>query len=359
MRRARSERERKTSQAIASRASLTARARAEGCRRVGEDGASVAAVAREFGIGWATAMAAVREHGRPRVDDPSRMDGVEAMGLEETVFSAASATRATSFITGIIDLTRRGGGSARLLDVVAGRSASALARWMHQRTIAWRAGIGVAALDPYRGYASALRASLPHATRVLDAFPGVRWGFAAVDQVRCRIQRQQSGHRGRAGDPLYGIRRLLRRAPDHHSNHSWTRLLAELDAGDTPDEQLARTWIAAQELRLLFHCPDRARAAQALDRWLTYCADSNIPELARLAATIKSWRSELLAYFTTGGLSNGPTEAINLLIKKIKRIGHGFRNFDNYRLRLLLHCGVDWHTIQATPIRGRLPRSVV
>ena len=31
---------------------------------------------------------------------------------------------------------------------------------------------------------------------------------------------------------------------------------------------------------------------------------------------------------------------MNLLIKKIKRTGHGFRNFDNYRLRLLLHCGV-------------------
>ncbi len=34
---------------------------------------------------------------------------------------------------------------------------------------------------------------------------------------------------------------------------------------------------------------------------------------------------------------------MNLLIKKIKRSGHGFRNFDNYRLRLLLHCGVDWN----------------
>ena len=49
---------------------------------------------------------------------------------------------------------------------------------------------------------------------------------------------------------------------------------------------------------------------------------------------------------------------MNLLIKKIKRTGHGFRNFDNYRLRLLLHCGVDWDTIRATPIRGRLPRSM-
>lgn len=28
----------------------------------------------------------------------------------------------------------------------------------------------------------------------------------------------------------------------------------------------------------------------------------------------------------------------NLLIKKIERVGHGFRNFDNYQLRLLLRC---------------------
>jgi hypothetical protein len=51
-----------TETSLAARASLTGRARAEICRRVGEDGASVAAVAREFGIGWRTAMAAVREH---------------------------------------------------------------------------------------------------------------------------------------------------------------------------------------------------------------------------------------------------------------------------------------------------------
>jgi transposase len=347
-----------TSAVIAPRASLTERARAEICRRVGQDGASVAAVARDFGIGWRTAMAAVSEHGTPRVDDASRLDGVEVVGLDETAFQAASATRSTSFVTGIVDLTRRRGGSARLLDVVDDRSASALVSWINQRDRGWRAGIGVAALDPYRGYASALRASLPHAVRVVDAFHVVRLGFAAVDEVRRRIQREQTGHRGRTGDPLYGIRRLLRRAVDHHSERSWARLLAGLDAGDTTDEQLARAWIAAQDLRLIYHSTDRARAEQALYRWLSYCADADIPELARLAATIDSWRTELLAYFDTAKVSNGPTEAINLLIKKIKRVGHGFRNFDNYRLRLLLHCGVDWDTVRATPIRGRLPRSV-
>ena len=248
--------------------------------------------------------------------------------MEETAFQAASASRSTSFVTGIVDLTR-GRGPARLLDVVAGRSASALVSWVNQRHPAWRAGIGIAALDPYRGYATALRTVLGDAVRVLDAFHVIRLGFAAVDAVRCRLQREQTGHRGRRHDPLYGIRRLLRRAADHHTDRSWARLVAGLDAGDTPDEQLAHTWIAAQDLRLIYHSPDRARAENALYRWLTYCADTDIPELIRLATTIDSWRSELLAYFTTNGISNGPTEAINLLIKKIKRVGHGFRNFDN------------------------------
>jgi transposase len=345
-----------TSPAIGARASLTARARAEICRRVGEDGASVAAVAREFGIGWRTAMAAVREHGVPRVNDPDRLAGIDAVGVDETAFQAAAATRSTSFVTGIVDLTR-GRGSARLLDLVEGRSASALLSWVHERDAAWRAGITTAALDPYRGYASALRTALPDAVRVLDAFHVVRLGFAAVDDVRRRIQQEQTGHRGLAGDPLYGIRRLLRRRHDHHSARSWARLLAGLDAGDTADEQLARTWVAAQDLRLIYQAGDRARAAQTLYRWLAYCAEADIPELTRVARTIDSWRAEFLAYFDTDGISNGPTEAVNLLIKKIKRVGHGFRNFDNYRLRLLLHCGVDWDTIRATPIRGRLPRS--
>jgi len=47
---------------------------------------------------------------------------------------------------------------------------------------------------------------------------------------------------------------------------------------------------------------------------------------------------------------------MNLLIKRIKRVGFGFRNFENYRLRLLLHAGVTWQTPQPTPLRGRLPR---
>lgn len=118
----------------------------------------------------------------------------------------------------------------------------------------------MAALDPYRGYASALRTALPHAVRVLDAFHVVRLGFAAVDDVRRRIQREQTGRRGHRDDPLYGIRRLLRRAPDHHSDRSWQRLLAGLDAGDTDDEQLARTPALRRRLEHYPRTPDQMSA---------------------------------------------------------------------------------------------------
>ena len=161
---------------------------------------------------------------------------------------------------------------------------------------------------------------------------------------------------GRAGDPLYGIRRVLRRGHDHHSDISWTRLLHGLDLGD-PGGEVAAAWIAAQDLRLLYRHRDPQRAAAAFHRWLQFCADSNVPELHRLARTLDSWREELLARFHVGAVSNGPTEAVNLLIKKIKRVGHGFRNFTNYRLRLLLHCGTTWDAPGTTMLRGRLHAS--
>jgi transposase len=80
-----------------------------------------------------------------------------------------------------------------------------------------------------------------------------------------------------------------------------------------------------------------------------------VVELARLARTVRAWEGEMLAFHSTNGCSNGPTEAVNLLIKKVKRVGHGFRNFANYRLRLLLHCGVRWQTHRTARLRGRSP----
>ncbi|MGH3777842.1 MAG: transposase [Pseudonocardiaceae bacterium] len=73
---------------------------------------------------------------------------------------------------------------------------------------------------------------------------------------------------------------------------------------------------------------------------------------------LSTWRTELLAYFDTGGMSNGSTEAINLLIETTRRTGHGFHNFDNYRLRLLLSHGGVTRDHERTRIRRPRPRFV-
>jgi transposase len=136
---------------IRPRAVLTERARAEACRRVGTDAHAVAAVARDLGVGWATIMRAVADHGTPLVEDPARLDGVATLGLDETSFLKATRVAPTRWVTGLVDL--EGG---RLLDVVADRTRAAVDRWLGARSRGRLAGVATVALDPWRGYASAL-----------------------------------------------------------------------------------------------------------------------------------------------------------------------------------------------------------
>jgi transposase len=114
---------------------------------VGKDAHAVAAVARDLGVGWATIMrAAVAEHGTPLVDDPARLDGVAALGLDETSFLKATRRAPTRYVTGLVDL--EGG---RLLEVVADRTGAAVVGWLHARSRDWLAQVAMVALDPWRG----------------------------------------------------------------------------------------------------------------------------------------------------------------------------------------------------------------
>jgi len=336
---------------IAPRAMLTERARAEICRRVGAEEDSVAALAREFGVSWAAAMAAVRDYGTPLVDDPARLAGVSALGVDETTFLHARPGRRTVSVTGFVDLER-----ARLLDIVPGRSGAAAGNWLAGRDQVWRDGIAVAALDAFRGYNTALVANLPNATVVMDHFHAVALANRALDKVRRRVQNDTLGHRGRSADPLYRIRRIALVGAERLDQRGWERLIAGLELGD-PDGDMAAAWLAVQLFRKVYAAGNKGAATAALDRFYQHCRDCAVPELDTLAITVRSWEYEIVAYHSTGQ-SNGPTEAVNLLIEKVRRIGHGFRNFDNYRLRLLLRCGVTWHHQPANRIRARQPRLV-
>ena len=80
-------------------------------------------------------------------------------------------------------------------------------------------------------------------------------------------------------------------------------------------------------------------AAKFLDELVVDMSDDTMPEEVRsLAGTLRRWRDQIPAWHTAK-VSNGPTEAINNLIRRIKRIGFGLRRFRHYRIRVLLYAG--------------------
>ena len=69
------------------------------------------------------------------------------------------------------------------------------------------------------------------------------------------------------------------------------------------------------------------------------------PEIRQLGRTIIKWRAQIAAWHQAH-VSNGPTEAANNLIKRVKRVAFGFTSFRNYRIRTLLYAGKpNWHLL--------------
>jgi transposase len=136
--------------------------------------------------------------------------------------------------------------------------------------------------------------------------------FFVVEADRARLA-DLAGHRGRRGDPLDGVRRVLRGGADNLTEHAWVRMLAGIEAGDDHG-QVAAARVAAQQLRAIYRCRHRDQAAAARYDWTIVCIDSGVAEPTRLARTITTRRDEFLAHFTTSRIGNRPTEAVNLLI---------------------------------------------
>ena len=157
-----------------------------------------------------------------------------------------------------------------------------------------------------------------------------------LSTVRHRTTAEIRGRHGRATDPEWKARRrLLRNREDLTDDQfatMWNTLLGEGKIGQT----LLTAWIAKENLRNLLALArtgaDRHQAGHARWKFLTWCADSGIPEVRTLAATVDRWWTEIAAFIDTGH-SNAKSEGINRVIKLVARNTFGFRNADNQRLQ--------------------------
>ena len=313
------------------RAALTARAGRWATLQVGRDARPVSDVAGELGCDWHTANRAVLSWGQALLaTDCDRVGAVEALGLDETLFGRQGAWRTRQWCTSIVDVT-----GGQLLDIVPGRDSEAPIGWLLDQPSAWRDGINWGVLDLSGAYRRSFDVALPHLGQVADPFHVIRLANHSIDEVRRRTQNDPLGHRGRKDDPLYQARRLLISAHERLSDHGDAKLRGLLAAGD-PRGEVRLAWHAKETLRGRYDidCPQLAGAYLA--ELATDLTDTDCPpELRRLGRTLGRWHTPIVNWHRAR-VSNGPTDAINNLVK---RAAFGFRRFAHYRIRALLYAG--------------------
>ena len=320
-------------QIASERCALTTRAARWATVQIGKHGRAVSEVADDLGCDWHTVNDAVMLFGQVLIDDPARFGTVVAVGLDETLYKREGRYRKQCWSTQIVDVQR-----GQLLDVVAGREAVVCCAWFAERSLAWRDGIRWATLDLSSSYRVVLNTMLPDATQVADPYHVVHLANVALDECRRRVQNETVGHRGRKHDLLYRARRRLVMAAERLTVDGHERLMGLLAAGD-PHREVWFAWNAKEVVRQIYDHTDPELAADWVDEIARDFTDENMPpEVRRLGRTIGRWREQIVAWHQAH-VSNGPTEAINNLIKRVKRTAFGFHRFDHYRIRALLYAG--------------------
>jgi transposase len=144
---------------------------------------------------------------------------------------------------------------------------------------------------------------------------------------------------------------VLLRAEEHLDEKASERLWSLLELGD-PGAEVAIAYRIKERLRDFYRTRDPGEARRLLEELQGHCLKKAMPpEVQRLGRTIRKWFDKLCNYHLAK-VSNGPTEALNNLIKRIKRIGFGFRNFENYRIRALLYAGKpNWRVLGSIVVR--------
>ena len=137
----------------APRARLGTRAIRWAIRQLRFEGATIAGLARQLATTWNTVWSHIKPCLQAASDDPARFAGVRVLGVDEHVWHHQDRRRrGPRELTSIVDLTRgKEHPTARLLDLVPGRSGTVYKNWLEERGEDFRAGVRIATLDPFQG----------------------------------------------------------------------------------------------------------------------------------------------------------------------------------------------------------------
>jgi len=272
-------------------------------------------------IGWVTVGRIVERVVADHLDE-TRLQGLVLIGVDEI-----SYRRHERYLTSVVDHE-----AGAIVWCSAGRNYATLQRFFAELGDR-KALIRAVSIDMSGGYEKAIREAVPDAEIAFDPFHVCRLASRATDQVRRDERNAHERSHTPTGRPIKNTRWSLLKAPQNQT----IAQLARLGEVQHANRALYRAFLLREELRLLYHLPDRALAPAHLDAWLAWASRSRLRPFVRLARTIRRHREGILTAIRLG-LSNGRLEGLNSRIRLISHRSFGFHTADPLIALVYLCC---------------------
>ena len=281
---------------------------------------SVKRAALLLGIGW-DALHDIMQRAVQRGLARRQTDEVRNLGIDEKSFG-----RGQDYVSLLTDLDGQ-----RVLEIVPGRDAQAAGKLWKTLPAPQLSKIEAVAMDMSQAYENSVIAHAPQAAIVHDKFHIAKHLNEAVDKVR----RQEHKILQAAGDDrLKGSKYLWLFRPDHIPDDH------PLDFAALQRQQLqtARAWAIKENFRWFWMNCYAGNARKYFHQWYAWASRCRLKPVIKVAKMIRERLENVLTYFRHP-ITNATSEGFNSLIQTLKANARGFRNFENYRTRILFFCG--------------------
>jgi transposase len=282
--------------------------------------ASVSQACALLGLSWDTAQEIMRRAVQ-RGLERRQLDRLKYLGMDEKSFR-----RGQSYVTLLTDLEE-----SRVLDVVEERTAEAASQLWDTLSPEQKQGVEAVAVDMWEPFIQTIQTQVPDADIVHDKFHVSKYLGEAVDKVR----RQEHKELLAQGDEtLKGTRQLWLYNPQNFSPEQAEEFSALKDL----HLKVARAWAAKELFSKFWEYQEEGWARRFFKDWFGWVSRSRLKPLVDVAQMLKRHLDNLLTYLKHH-ITNAVTEGLNSKIQSLKSAARGFRNFRNYRIRILFFCG--------------------
>jgi transposase len=282
--------------------------------------ATISQACELLGISWDTAQEIMRravERGLER----RQLEDLKHLGMDEKSFK-----RGQSYVTLLTDLDQ-----SRVLDVVQERTTEAADQLWETLSPEQKQAVEAVAVDMWEPFIRTIEKQVPEADIVHDKFHVSKYLGEAVDQVR----RQEHKELMAQGDEtLKGTRQLWLYNPENFSPEQ----VEEFSALKDLHLKVARAWAAKELFSQFWEYREEGWARRFFKDWFGWVSRSQLKPVVEVAHMLKRHLDNLLTYLKHH-ITNAVTEGLNSKIQSIKSAARGFRNFRNYRIRILFFCG--------------------